>query len=231
MVKMPSVAGEIRELRGLPTLDIVLSGGEACRGYYRVFTGRHPRWRFIQNKKWGVALASVPERPEEYRTEVSRLMRRRVKRASEAGYKVGRIDPAARIPEIMAINHSASERQGQPIHPDYLDESEVRAFHGRTGDVFGVSDADGTLCAYLTVRVCGDVAIIERLLGHVDVLDQGVMYLLIMGTMEDLIGRRRESGSPKWLMYDMFSGASEGMRDFKHVIGCRPYRVNWTWRD
>jgi hypothetical protein len=75
------------------------------------------------------------------------------------------------------------------------------------------------------------VAFIERLLGHADALGEGVMYMLIKGTIEDLIEHRHGDGTPNWFMYDMFSGASPGMRDFKHVIGCRPYRVTWSWRD
>jgi hypothetical protein len=57
------------------------------------------------------------------------------------------------------------------------------------------------------------------------------MYLLIMETIQEVIRRRQAAGRPTWFMYDMFPGASLGLRTFKHVIGCRPYRVSWSWRD
>ncbi len=229
-MRLPTLATEALELRRLPIVKIEMSGGESCQGHYRFFTRRHARWKLIQNKKWGVALAEVPERTEDYKRQTSRLMRRRVKHATEAGLTFSRIDAMERIDEMLAVNRSADERQGRPIHPDYLDEPTVRRYIEQSGDVYGVSDASGTLRAYLFLRVCGEVAFIERLLGHADALEQGVMYLLIMGTIEDLIEHRRTTGGPRWFMYDMFSGASPGMRDFKHVIGCRPYRVEWSWR-
>jgi hypothetical protein len=229
-MKLPRLATEALELRRLPIVRIEMSGGRSCRGHFEFFTRRHAHWKLIQNKKWGVALAEVPERLEDYKRQTSRLMRRRVKHATEAGYTFARIDAAERFDEMMAVNRSADERQGRPIHPDYLDEPTVRRYVAQSGDVYGVSDAGGTLRAYLFLRVCGEVAFIERLLGHADALDEGVMYLLIMGTMEDLIELRSTNGGPAWFMYDMFSGASPGIRDFKHVIGCRPYRVEWSWR-
>ena len=230
-MKLPKLVAEALDLRRLPSVKIEMSGEESCYGHYRYFTRRHPRWRLIQNKKWGVALAHVPERPEEYKKQTSRLMRRRVKHATDAGFTFTRIEAIDRVEEILAINRSTDERQGRPIHPDYLDEPTVRRYLARSGDVYGVDDANGTLRAYLCLRMCGEVAFIERLLGHADALEDGVMYLLIMGTLEDLIEHRRTEGQPTWFMYDMFSGAAPGMRDFKHVIGCRPYRVEWSWRE
>ncbi len=229
-MKLPKLVTEARELRRLPVVKIEMSGEGSCRESYEFFTRRHARWKVIQNKKWGVALAELPDHSEDYRRRASRLLRRRVKHATEAGFTFTRINATERIDEMMAVNRSAEERQGQPIHPDYLDKPTVLRYVEQFGDVYGVNDASGTLRAYLFLRVCGEVAYIERLLGHADVLDQGVMYLLISGTIEDLIEHRRSSGRPAWFMYDMFSGASPGMRDFKHVIGCRPYRVEWSWR-
>ena len=206
-----------------------MSGGESCQGT-TVLHAPHARWKLIQNKKWGVALAEVPERTEDYKRQTSRLMRRRVKHATEAGLTFSRIDAMERIDEMLAVNRSADERQGRPIHPDYLDEPTVRRYIEQSGDVYGVSDASGTLRAYLFLRVCGEVAFIERLLGHADALEQGVMYLLIMGTIEDLIEHRRTKGRSAMVHVRHVLRRFSGMRDFKHVIGCRPYRVEWSWR-
>ena len=117
------------------------------------------------------------------------------------------------------------------MHLDYFDEETVRAYFGRSADVFGVVDSNGVLKAYLCVRICGEVACMERLLGHADALEDGVMYLVVSGVVEWLIQERAVTGRPQWLMYDMFPGALPGLRTFKHVIGCRPYRVSWSWRD
>ncbi len=207
-----------------------MSGDERCRDLFEAFTRRHARWRLIQNKAWGVALIRLPDTVEEYQRQISRLARRRIKHAREAGHVVTRIDPLSRVAEVLAVNRSASERQGRPMHPAYFDEQVVRDYLGRTADVFGVVDAAGVLQAYLCVRPCGEVACMERLLGHAGALDDGVMYLLVLGVVEWLIQVRAESGRPSWLMYDMFPGASPGLRHFKHVIGCEPFRVSWSWK-
>ena len=91
------------------------------------------------------------------------------------------MDPSARIDEILAINSSAETRQGRPMHPSYLDEAKVRRYFERSADVFGVTDTNGALRAYICVRICGEVACVERILGHADALKSGVMWVLVTG--------------------------------------------------
>ena len=230
-MKLPKLLAEALELSQLPGVSIEMSGDAGCQLLYRDFTSRHRRWRLIQNKRWGVALIELPRSIDDYLNGTSRLARRRIKHAKECGYTFTRIDPHNRIDEILAVNRSASERQGRPMHPHYFDEETVRRYFTHSADVFGVVDAEDVVQAYICVRVCGEVACIERLLGHANALEQGVMYLSIVGVVDWLIEVRGDHASPTWLMYDMFPGASPGMRHFKHVIGCQAYRVSWSWRD
>jgi hypothetical protein len=221
----------VAALRGIPQVRIEMRGDERCRELFEAFTRRHPRFRVIQNKRWGVALLTIPANVDDYPRLASRLMRRRVKHAAEAGFTFEQISALERIDEVLAIHRSATDRQGRPMHPDYLDVAAVRENLERSERVFGVADRDGVLKAYLTLRVCGEVAVIERLIGDAGALEDGVMYLLISGTVRALIAERPPAGGPTWFMYDMFPGASDGMRTFKHVIGCRSYRVTWAWRE
>jgi hypothetical protein len=231
-VKRPRLVAEALELARLPGVEIELSGDERCHQLYEAFTRRHARWHLIQNKKWGVALLEIPERYDDYfRDPKQAHLRKQVGRASRAGFTFARLDPLVRLDEILAINRSAEERQGQPMHPAYFDEATVRRYLERTADVFGVSDAAGVLRAYFCFRICGPVACGERILGHADVLDKGIMYLLVAEVVRELSHRRQDAGRPVWLYYDMFPGASPGMRQFKHWIGCEPYKVSWSWRD
>ena len=59
------------------------------------------------------------------------------------------------------------------MHPSYLDEAKVRRYFERSADVFGVTDTNGALRAYICVRICGEVACVERILGHADALKSG----------------------------------------------------------
>jgi hypothetical protein len=220
---------ELGRLRGV-TID--MSGDERCRGLYEAFTKRHGRWRLIQNKRWGVALLPIPESYDDYlRGPMRAHLRKQIGRARRAGYSVARLDAVARLDEVLAINRSADQRQGRPMHPAYFDDEKVGRYLERTADVFGVLDADDVLRGYFCLRMCGPVACGERILGHADFLDKGIMYLLVAEVVRELSGHRQATGRPDWLYYDTFPGASQGMRQFKRWIGCEPYRVSWSWRD
>jgi hypothetical protein len=228
-MRPPTLVAEAVDLLRLPQVRIEMSGNDECRLLYDAFTRRHARWRVIQNKSWGAALVRLPDRHEDYLAATSQLMRRQLKRAAKAGYTFACIDPADHVSEVLEINRSTSERQGRPMHPDYFDEAAVRRNFEHAEEGFGVFDGSGVLRAYLTTRTCGELAYLLRFLGHRDALHDGVMYLLISGAVEQFIERRAATGLPMWFMYDMFPGGTEGLRTFKHVIGCRPYRVSWSW--
>ena len=209
-----------------------MSGDGECRLLYSAFTRRHQRLKVIQSKRWGVALLRLPQPFEAYFGDPKRAhLRREFNRATRAGFAFAPLDPFARLHEVMEINRSAEARQGLPMHPDYLDEERVRSYFTHAADVYGVTDHAGILRGYLCIRICGDVACVERLLGHADILRQGVMWVLIVGAIRELVLRRESEGRPTWLMYDTYFGASEGLRQFKRWVGLEPYRVSWSWRD
>lgn len=209
-----------------------MSGDDGCRGLYDAFTRRHPRWRVVGAKQMGVALLRVPDTHEDYLADPGRAhLRRMMRRAERAGYTFVRLDvPAAHVDEVLAINESGATRQGQPMHPDYLDREKVLRHLQRSLDVFGITDAGGALRAYFSIRVCGDVAVLERLLGDAERLNDGIVWLLVAETVRVLGERRRADGRPTWFMYDAFFGATPGMRQFKRMLGLEPYRVSWSWR-
>ncbi len=219
------------ELYRLPGVRIEMSGDEGCRVLYAAFTQRHERLKVIQSKRWGVALLRVPDAFEAYFRDPERAhLRREFNRASRAGFTLAPLDPLMRLDEVMAINRSASERQGRPMHPHYFDEARVRQYFEQSAGVYGVTDAGGVLRAYLCLRICGDVAVVERLLGHAESLRQGVMWVLMVGAVRELVERRRDDGRPTWLMYDTYFGATAGLRQFKLWVGLEPHRVSWSWR-
>jgi len=230
-MKRSALIGTALELARIPGVKVEMSGDEECHLLFSSFTRRHGRLKVIQSKRWGVALLELPERFDEYFNNPQRAhLRREFNRASRAGMTFGAVDPEARLEEILAINRSAETRQGQPMHPHYLDEARVRGYFARSTDVFGITNADGVLTAYVCVRVCGEVACVERILGHADVLKSGVMWVLVTGTIRELVERRQAQGLPTWFMYDTLFGASPGLKQFKQWVGFAPHRVSWSWR-
>lgn len=230
-LRFPNLLATAIELSRLPSVKIEMAGDYECRRLFLSFTRRHERLKVIQSKRWGVALLAVPDRFDDYFRDPKRAhLRREFSRASRAGLTFSAVDPLERFDDILAINRSAETRQGQPMHPHYLDETRLRRYFERSADVFGVTDAGGTLRAYVAIRISGEVACVERLLGHADALRQGVMWVLITGTIGQLAERRRAVGQPTWVMYDTYFGASPGLRQFKRWVGFEPHRVSWSWR-
>lgn len=221
---------QVRELLQLPAVRIDMAGDAQAKGLYRAFTRRHAHWRVIQNRAWGVALLEIPASLEAYEGILSRHWRRQIKLARKAGIICRPIAPLEHVAEILAINQSRPARQGQSIHPDYLDEGRVREFFATATDAVGAFDPAGVLRGYLTTRTCGEVVVLERVLGHADVLATGMMYLLFSAVVGELTERRAAGSPARWFMYDSFPGATPGMRAFKTVVGFRPYRVSWRWR-
>lgn len=229
-MRLAALARGVLEALRLPEVAIELGGDPACRPIFDAFTRSHPRFRVIQSKRYGVALAPVPEGFHRYLAGRQRqALRTNRKRALDRGFTFSRIDPMAHLEEILAINRSAAERQGRPMPASYLELDDLRRSFSVAPRVFGVLDRGGALRAYLDLRVCGEVAILGRLLGHAEVLDEGVMYLLVSEGVREASELRAADGSPRWLMYDTWYGGLPGIRYFKERLGFAPYRVRWTW--
>lgn len=207
-----------------------MSGDERRRAIYERFIEPHPRFKVIQRKRWGVALLRLPDQPAQYlKGKPREALRTNRNRCLGLGYRFGTVDPLARLDDILAVHRSIPERQGRPMDSSYLDPAALRDYFTTREKVFAVLDANGTLKAYAEVLVVGEVAILNRLMGHGDALENGVMYLCISEAVLELSQRRRESGQPVWLSYDTFFGGSPGLRYFKERLGFRPYKVRWVW--
>ena len=229
-MKLQAMARGVLEALRLPEVAIELGCDPACRSVFEAFVRLHPRYRVIQSKRYGVALTPVPEAFEQYLAGRQRqALRTNRKRALDHGFTFSPIDPLARLDEILAINRSSEERQGRPMPASYLELDALRRSLGAAPRVFGVLDREGRLRAYLDLLVCGEVAILSRLLGHADVLEEGVMYLLVSEGIREATELRAAAGSPAWVMYDTWFGARPGLRYFKERLGFAPYRVRWTW--
>ena len=221
----------VRALRELPSVEITVSGGEAEREIYESFVRRHPLLPIIGRKELGVALVTVPDRLDTLLGGPSaRHLRSKSRRAREAGYRFGAIDPAGELDAIHAINVSTEFRQGGRLPPIYLDRALLEAWAGRPGHYFGVRAPSGELAAYLYGRVLGELFLFDTIIGHARHLEHGVMYLLVQEVLATLIGLSPEE-RPKWAMYDTILGASAGLRIFKAQVGFAPYRVRWAWSD
>jgi hypothetical protein len=210
----------------MPRIDIVLSRGRPDEEeLLQLFRRRHPRYKVVGRKVVGVALLPLDDLAdgEAYlATPTRRYARRRARRADRLGYSVALFDPARRRSELLAIHESLPERQGRPIDADYLD-ADATWETGPHIDYVGVFK-DDVLLAYSRVQYAGEIAGLPRIMGHGDHLDNGVMFLLMAGIVDRTKSYRPEA---RYVMYDTFFGAPDGLRSFKTNLGFEPYYVRW----
>jgi hypothetical protein len=216
---------DLRTAATMPRARIVLSRGDPDEEeVLRRFRRRHPRYRIVGAKTLGVALLPLDEfaDADDYLAKL-RYVRRRARRATRLGYTVGLFDPIERRADLLAIHGSLPERQGRPIDAEYLDP-EAQAKLGPNVEYLGVW-RDGTVLAYTRLDHVGDIAGMGRIMGHGDHLDDGVMHLLAAGVVGHVKATRPRA---RYLFYDTFFGAPEGLRTFKRNLGFAPYFVRWT---
>jgi len=196
--------------------------------FYAKTRRRHARYLLLRDYRWGVALQPMDPQPGTPSTLESSALRNQ-KKAFRSGYRFEKIEYNNWLDDIQQIRRSTLIRQGpvashlieQPVQP-VTDPPSRSCIHDYP--FFGVF-REGSLVAYASCLVAGEVALIEHILGHADHQDQGIMPLLILGMKEYFRGHNPQV---RWYGYEMWFGASESLRRFKKKMGFRPYKVNWV---
>jgi hypothetical protein len=215
---------DLRTAATMPRVHVVASrGAPAEEEVLRFFTRRHPRLRVVANKAVGAALLPLDEfdDAESYLAGL-RYARRRVRRARRLGYEVAPFAPDDRREELLAIHTSLPERQGQPIDAAYVDPDAAYET-GPHMEYLGVM-RDDVLVAYCQLWFAGEIVGVNRIMGHGDHLDDGIMFLLMAGVVDRVKATRPDV---RYVFYDMFFGAGKGLREFKVHLGFRPHYVRW----
>lgn len=227
MSRLARLIDDIRHILRLPTAELhflsAISPHHAL-ATYRSFTARHPRFLLFRRKTIGAALIdTVPfATAGDYLATIARrqLAGGFARRARQRGYRLAEIDRNQYIDDIHAINSSMNIRQGRVMAPSYA----TRVTHYTDLDnyrYYGVLDAAGQLVAYCEVGLYGNFALFSRLLGYRN--NDGAMHLMLTEIVSQLIDEK----VVRFVMYDMYFGASEGLRHFKAMLGFQPYRVKY----
>ncbi len=215
----------IKEVSKLPRVSISLDVSLEGKRIYKSFTSKHPKYLLIKNKTIGVALIKTDsfKKPEDYTQSVNGKNSAAYfsRKAGRNGFLFQEINLNDYQKDIAEINQSASNRQGREMDDSYKKEIDYPI--NKNNIYFGIFK-DNKLTVYLWVVKTGELCILNRILGHSDFLDAGIMYLLVTSYVEYAI---QNSNSTKYIMYDTFFGASDGLKLFKKRCGFQPYLVTW----
>ena len=199
---------------------------------YNYFTKPH-RLKLFKNKTLGVALIDLHlyKDFEEYYKSINgkNSAAYYARKALRREYKFVEIDRNNYIDDIYEINTSATIRQGKKMSSGYLQKQD--SYKDEVNyRYFGVVNKEDNLVSYCNVGFYGEFAVVVTLLGHKQYLNDGIMYLMMIELNKIMFNEYREKGY-KYIMYDTFFGASEGLKKFKEKLGYKPYRVKWLWEN
>lgn len=171
------------------------------------------------------SVLAIPRSIDEW-LSVHRTCRKRVLRAVRKGYRFETILRHEHADGIYAINTSLPERQGRPMSDGYRQrpsESPLPAYacDRHAIHTYGVLLGD-TLVAYLWMYRAGELALVSSILGHADHLDDGVMYLLMAGALEQEI-----AAGTGFVTYNRHDSGTDGLRFFKERCGFEERQVKW----
>ena len=151
------------------------------------------------------------------------------RKAMRRGYVFKEIDRNHFIDDIYEVNISAPVRQGRKMSSNYL-QKQLKYDNKENYRYFAVLTNEGKLVSYCNIGFYGEFVLINALLGHKKYLNDGIMYLMMI-ELNKLIFNEYKPKGYKYIMYDTFFGASDGLKKFKKKLGYKPYKVKWLWKD
>lgn len=209
----------------LPVRTIRLDGlHEEGKRMFASFTSFHPRMPMFRRKTWGIALIDLDalKNLETYLKSVSGKNSAAYfsRKSQKNGYDIHAFDPNTLQDEMLEIHRSVEMRQGKSIDSSYLKPMQ---YPENTFNTFYGIFKDGKLAGYIWAIRSGELLVINRIMGHKNHLDQGIMYALVLHLVELAFCME----SIRYVMYDTLLNASDGLKMFKKRTGFMPYRVKW----
>lgn len=223
---MKSILNLVKEIKSLPLVSIQLSAdGKEGKKLYKVFNKRHPRFPLVKHKSLGVGLLLLDSysNSEDYMKKVNGKNSAAYfsRKALRSEFEFKQINPNNYVDDIHAIHMSANVRQGIALSDSYFEKITSYVVDNEN-TYYGVLK-DNTLVAYAWCLNSGELCLFNRIMGHQEHLNAGVMYLLVTSIVRDLCDTKKA----KFLMYDTMLGASDGLKMFKKRCGFKPFRVKW----
>ncbi len=191
--------------------------GADCPEFIRSWLAWAPR---IQPE---AAMITVPIDESDYLAAIGPKTRNMIRKAERAGYTYREFEYNDELDALWAINRSTPERQGKPMSKSYRERPDpshgVQDLCDEHRRVWVGGYVGETLSAYCQLVLCGELAIVNRILGHADFLRDGVMDGLALALVRRCIGTR-----VRFINY-LTLKTSPGLRHFKESTGFRPLAV------
>lgn len=207
-----------KEIRQMKWIDFEIDGMSSKVAYEGIFDKQVEKRNYVAVRK-NIALLPIPDTFDEYvRGKTKQALRTNVSRAVKNGYFCSYFNGLDYIDDIMEINLSSEIRGGRKMEERYTSCSMVKDFLLGSPVMFGTFTSEGKLVGYIHVLITGTMMATNKILGHADHLDDGIMYFMIA----ELVKRKiEEKTNVTHVMYASYlSGRSHaGYTYFKRKCG------------
>ena len=223
--KFRNITRLVREVRNFPIKTVTLGSDPDGKNLYASFNSRHPKLFLVKKKTIGVALIDKLNFPsaEAYLKSVNGKNSAAYfsRKAVGAGCHFEEIDPTIHAEGIHEIHLSQGSRQGREMDDSY--KTKITDYPVNDHNAYYGVFKDDKLVAYLWIVKSGELMLMNRIMGHSNFLDHGIMYLLVTSFVQLSYGLKQTV-----IMYDTLLGGTDGLKMFKKRCGFKPYRVKWN---
>lgn len=210
-------------------IDLQVHGEQSKAIYEQLFHVRIQCREYI-NKQKNLALLMVPDTYEDYmRGKPKQALRTNVNKSKKEAYECRFFRGNDYLDDIMEINLSSKERGGQEMEARYTDRKQVEAFLQTEPNMFGTFTKEGKLIAYIQVLQVNSMLVINKILGHNDFLNNGVMYFIVANLVKEVIGRGNNITHIMYAHY-LVGRSHAGYTYFKERCGFKGTNVRFHLR-
>lgn len=169
-----------------------------------------------------LAVIETSQTEAEYLKLIGDKSRNMLRKAAKNGYTVRSFNSAEFIDDIYAIRVSKEIRSGKPVpasfreRPKPFDTGNGRRCSRHKIAAVGVFSSEGILVSYAALHNCGDLAVINTIMGHGDYLKFGIMNLLVFGIFKEI---KENFTRVKYINYLTLRSSTPQLDTFKKSVG------------
>lgn len=215
-----------KAIASMEWIDLDVSGDSSKDIYERLFTRKVKNRDYIEKQK-NIAVLRLPASYEEYVSgKTKQSLRTNINKAKKNGYYCSFFFGTEFFDDIMEINRSSEYRGGRVMEDRYTDASLVKEFLNTDPLLFGAFTSEGKLISYIHVLRINALLITNKILGHSDYLDNGLMYFMISQFVDTAI---RMSEKATYIMYGFFlvGRSHAGYQYFKERCGFKGMNIRF----
>ncbi len=181
-----------RDIARMDWIDLDVKGEDAKEIYEQLFKIKVKGEDYIDRQR-NLALMAIPKSFEEYmKGKTKQALRTNVNKAIKKGFECRFFNGEEYLDDIMDINCSADARGGRLMESRYTDLRQVEKFLLSQPIMFGAFTHDGKLIAYIQLLQVNSLLVTNKILGHNDFLNDGVMYFIVAQLVYGVIENQRD---------------------------------------